>query len=100
MKLFVDDLRTPPKSGFQCAKDFDGAVLLLKLLKFDFVTLDYDLGNGFTGLDILKFMHENKRYPENLNIHSDHSEGRFMMLRYAEENFPDSVSITMNPFRE
>lgn len=96
MKLFVDDYRTPPAQGFECAEDYEGAVFLIKYMTFEFVTLDYDLGGGYTGLDILKFMHENKRYPQRLNIHSDHSEGRWLMKSYAEENFPADVKITMN----
>lgn len=97
MKLFVDDRREQPK-GFNCAVDYDSAVMLLRLLDFNFVTLDYDLGDGKTGLDILKYMHENGKYPEHLNIHSDHSVGRQEMRRYAEENFPETVSITLNMF--
>ena len=96
MKLFVDDRRTPPVTGFECVTDYHSAVTLLKFLSFDFITLDYDLGDGFTGLDILKFIHENKKYPAHLNIHSDHSEGRTLMLKYAREHFPESVVITMN----
>lgn len=95
MKLFVDDKREQPK-GYNCAEDYEGAISLLKLLSFDFITLDYDLGDGRTGLDILKFIHENKKYPKHLNIHSDHSEGRQLMRKYAQENFPSDVSITMN----
>lgn len=96
MKLFVDDARTPPAHGFECAEDYEGAIFLIKYMTFEFATLDYDLGGGYTGLDILKFMHENKRYPQHLNIHSDHSEGRLLMKKYAEENFPADVKITMN----
>ena len=96
MKLFVDDKREPPK-GYNCAIDYDGAISLIRLLDFNFVSLDFNLGNdGHSGLDILKFMHENKKYPQQLNIHSDNSEGRVLMRRYAEENFPDTVRITMN----
>ena len=97
MKLFVDDKRPQPK-GFNCAVDYDGAVSLRNLLDFDFVTLDQNLGDGKSGLDILKFMHENKKYPKHLNIHSNHIIGRDEMRRYAEENFPETVSITMNMF--
>lgn len=99
MKLFVDDKREQPKY-FNCAVDYNGAVSLLSLLDFDFITLDYDLGDGPNGLDVLKYIHENKKYPQQLNIHSTHSEGQHLMRRYAEENFPKTVSITMNKFKE
>lgn len=96
MKLFVDDIRKPPERGFECAEDYDGAVFFLRYLEFEFVTLDYSLGDSPNGLEILKFMHENKKYPKHLNIHSNHIEGREIMRRYAEENFPSDVKITMN----
>ena len=96
MKLFVDDTRTPPASGFDCAEDYDGAIFLLKYLDYEFVTLDYSLGDCPNGLEILKFMHENKKYPRHLNIHSNHIEGRVLMKKYAEENFPSDVLITTN----
>lgn len=97
VKLFVDDSRTPPAHGFECAEDYEGAIFLLKYMTFDFITLDYDLGNGMTGLDILKFICESKRYPQHINIHSDHSEGRWLMKKYADDNLPPNVRITMNP---
>lgn len=96
MKLFVDDERTPPEHGFECAEDYDGAIFLLRYMDFDFVTLDYCLGDGKTGLDILRSMHENKKYPKHLNIHSDHPEGKVLMRDYAKANFPADVRITMN----
>lgn len=95
MKLFVDDKRDFI-SGYECAGDYKSAVLLLSVMKFDFVTLDYNLGEEKTGLDILKYMHENKKYPGHINIHSDDSEGRQAMRMYAEKNFPSDVTITMN----
>lgn len=95
MKLFVDDKRDFIP-GYECAGDYNSAVMLLSILKFDFVTLDFDLGEEKTGLDILKYMQENKKYPKHLNIHSDSIEGRQAMRTYAEENFPSDVAITMN----
>lgn len=96
MKLFVDDTRTPPAAGFDCAEDYDGAIFLLKYLDYEFVTLDYSLGDCPNGLEILKFMHENKKYPRHLNIHSDHSKGRVLMFDFAKNNFSEYVRITVN----
>ena len=96
-KLFVDDTRTPPENGFDCAEDYDGAVFMLQFFEYDFVTLDYSLGSeSSNGLEILKFMHSNKIYPAHINIHSNHTEGRELMRRYAEENFPSTVKISSN----
>ena len=98
MKLFVDDTREFPP-GTNAVRDYQSAVSMLKLndiLKFDFVSLDYSLSDGYTGLDILKFMHENKIYPPRVNIHSSNIQGRRLMVAYFRENFPNSVILTTN----
>lgn len=98
MKLFVDDTRDFPP-GTNAVRDYDSAISMLKLndiFKFDFVSLDYTLGGGYTGLDILKFMHQNKIYPHRINIHSNNVEGRREMISYVHENFPESVILTAN----
>lgn len=98
MKLFVDDTRDFP-SGTNAVRDYESAISMLKLndiFKFDFVSLDYSLSNGYTGLDILKFMHENRIYPPCINIHSSNVQGRREMIAYIRENFPESVKLTEN----
>ena len=96
MKLFVDDARTSTERDYECAEDYEGAILLLRYMDIEFATLDYSLGDEHTGLDILKFMHENKKYPRHLNIHSDHSKGRVLMFDFAKNNFSEYVRITVN----
>ncbi|MGN0648971.1 MAG: cyclic-phosphate processing receiver domain-containing protein [Oscillospiraceae bacterium] len=98
MKLFVDDTRDFPP-GTNAARDYASAISMLKLndiFKFDFVSLDYTLGDGYTGLDILKFMHLNKIYPHRINIHSNNVQGRQEMMSYIHEYFPESVILTAN----
>ena len=58
LKLFVDDTRPQPK-GFECVTIYADAVLYYELFsEFEFVSLDYHLGEEHTGLDILKWMKE------------------------------------------
>lgn len=90
-KLFIDDLRECPK-GFVCARNYAEAVNAYENFgEFDVVDLDYDFGGRDTGLDILKWMCENLKNPNRINIHSTHIEGRRLMREYAEDNFLGTV---------
>ncbi len=95
MKLFLDDSRPFPPSGFQCCRDAKTAMTLLSVLKFEFISLDYSLEDELTGLDVLKFMKERGIYVPRINIHSNNVEGIRLMRRYCEENFPES-KISVN----
>ncbi|MBO5747297.1 MAG: hypothetical protein J6S13_09475 [Clostridia bacterium] len=95
MRLFVDDTRTFPKSGYQCCRDSKTAIAFLSFMKFEFITLDYSLSGGDTGMDILIWMKENGVSVPAVNIHSNNVEGRRIMQHYCEENFPET-KLTMN----
>ena len=96
MRLFVDDTREFPRAGYECCRDAESAKMLLSVMKFESVTLDYDLGpDSDTGLDILQWMRDRNISVKSINIHSNHIFGRERMREYAEENFPQS-NITMN----
>lgn len=99
MRLFVDDTRDFPPRGYECCRSAESAKLLLSIMKFDSVTLDYSLGSGSeTGLDILIWMKEHNISVPYINIHSNHIIGREKMREYAEENFPEScISMNMLP---
>ena len=96
MKLFVDDRRDMPKGFDFGVQSYKECIRVYRFMDFDFVSLDYHLGDGPTGLDILKWMKENGKHPSHINIHSDHIEGKPLMRRYAEENFPEAA-VTLNP---
>jgi hypothetical protein len=90
-KLFVDDTRDFPK-GFECVRSYADCISYYNTFgEFDFVSLDYSLGEDQTGLDILKWMKANGKHPAHINIHSNHIEGINLMNKYAKENFPDSL---------
>ena len=58
MKLWMDDIRTPPE-GFQLwAKDYDDAITLLRTKRVTFVSFDHDLGEGKTGYDVAKWIEQ------------------------------------------
>lgn len=94
-RLFVDDNREFPGMGYECVRSAEDAIFLLRIMKFDHISLDYNLGKGCKGgLDILIWMKANNVFVPEINIHSNHIFGRERMREYCEENFPDS-KITM-----
>lgn len=53
MKLFLDDTREFPKWGYECCRDSKTAIILLSIMEFEFITLDYSLGGNDTGMEVL-----------------------------------------------
>ncbi len=95
MKLYVDDLRPEPDDGdFIVSRDYADAIWQLSIHDFEYVSLDYHLGYGESGLDILVWMRNNRRVPPKINIHSSHPWGRRQMKEFCETYFPD-VELTM-----
>lgn len=95
MRLFLDDTREFPTTGYQCCRDSQSAIMLLSVMKFDYISLDYNLGTGGTGMDVLLWMQENGVHVPHINIHSDHILGREKMRDFCWEHFPDT-KVTMN----
>lgn len=96
MNLFLDDIRTAPP-GYQTVRNYKDCIFALGTMDFDRVSLDYALGERFTGLDVLKWMAQSHRFPTSLNIHSTHSYGRAAMADYIRSHFPPGYSFTMGP---
>lgn len=95
MRLFLDDTRKFPASGYECCRRSKDAILIMSIIDFDFITLDYSLGNGDTGMNVLIWMKENNVFVPHINIHSNHIFGRKRMQEFCLENFPNS-HITTN----
>ena len=93
MNLYVDDRRPVPKVGYECCRDVEGAKFLLSFMSFETVSLDYNLGDGRTGLEILEYMHERGIRVSRINIHSDNTLGIAQMTAYCASHFPD-VEVT------
>ena len=94
-RIFVDDTREFPKWGYECCRDADSAILLLSIIEFENISLDYNLGsNCKTGLDILIWMKENNVFVPQINIHSNHIIGKERMYNFCKEHFPNT-KVTM-----
>ena len=87
MKLFLDDIRREPE-GYVLVRSFEDCIFELGTKVYDTVSLDYALGERFTGLDVLKWMVRNQKFPQKLNIHSTHAYGRAEMACYIRMHFP------------
>ena len=92
MKIYIDDVREFPKSGFSCFRNLQDCMDLIEIVgKVEFLDIDYDLGNGETTLSLLEFIKDKGIKVDRINIHSDHEEGIRILRRYCEEYFPDIV---------
>lgn len=93
-KIFVDDKRSfqeAMQASYTCVRSYEQCILLLSISKnLEVINLDYDLGSGKTGLDILRYMKENDLRPQEIILHSTHKEGVREMERYCKEHFSNS----------
>ena len=98
MKIVLDDRRNiPGNSPYNLVRTYEDCVEMIRLFrKISFISLDYDLGGGKTGYDVLVYMAENDIEVKHINIHSDHSVGVPKMWDYVWKVFPN-VSLTFNP---
>lgn len=85
-KLYLDDVRDTPK-GWDRVRTAQECVDLLATQKYDYISLDHDLGEEQpTGYDVLKWLEEavagNKEFKiPTIFIHTDNPVGRQNMVR-------------------
>ena len=97
MKIILDDRRSFPDGPYNCVRTYEECVEMIRLFrKISFISLDYDLGSGKTGYDVLVYMVENDIEIKHINIHSDHSVGVPKMQEYTRKHFPNT-ELTFNP---
>ena len=98
MKIILDDRRPLPEDSkhYNCLRTYAECALLLRNIHtISYISLDYDLGEGETGLSVLKYMVECGNDVKHINIHSTHPTGVEKMRVYAEQNFPET-ELTFN----
>ena len=98
MRIILDDRRPLPESGpYNCVRTYEECAFLLRNFHIiSYISLDYDLGGGETGLSVLKYMVECGNNVRHINIHSTHPIGAPRMEAFAMEHFPNA-EITRNP---
>ena len=98
MKIILDDRRPLPEESpyYNCVRTYEECVFLIRNFHtISYISLDYDLGEGETGLSVLKYMVECGNDVNHINVHSTHHTGVPKMREYAEKNFPDA-ELTFN----
>lgn len=97
MRIILDDRRPLPENSiYNCVRTYQECTFLLRNFHtITYISLDFDLGQGETGLDVLKYMIEVGNDVKHINIHSSHTVGVEMMKTYVEENFPNT-KLTLN----
>lgn len=96
MKLFLDDIRPAPQGeDIICVRNFRDCIFALETKEFEYISLDYSLGERFTGLNVLMWMYENQKFPQKLNIHSSFSYGVAEMKSYIKSHFPVGYEFTV-----
>ena len=85
MKLYLDDMRTPPVGWTLCRWPKD-VIECLKTMEVDEISLDHDLGDDkITGYDVLTWIerevHLNNYKPPIMKVHSANPVARERMER-------------------
>lgn len=92
MKIFLDDIRLCPR-GFTLAINYDECIKLLSNNHVEVISLDHDLGEQYTGYDVVKFMVENEIYPSIIYLHSSNPVGVKNMYELLDRYAPRNVDI-------
>jgi hypothetical protein len=74
MKIWVDDIRTPPDETWTWFKNSKECIVFLRYAKgawgIDEMSLDHDLGGDDTSRAIVLWMCENEFWPNEVRVHS------------------------------
>ena len=98
MKIILDDRRPLPKNSpeYNCLRTYEECAFLLRNIHtISYISLDYDLGEGETGLSVLKYMVECGNEVKHINIHSTHPADVPKIKEYVEKLFPNT-ELTFN----
>lgn len=77
MKIWVDDIRTPPDEDWAWCKNSEDAIWMLQKWQYlgdgerpPLMSLDHDLGGDDTSRRIVLWMCENEFWPVEVRVHS------------------------------
>jgi hypothetical protein len=110
MKLFLDDIRTPPDNTWFVVRTAEAAIEELKKGRVTVASLDHDLVDGhypwnaghpypsndslvastgfMTGLNVVLWMQENNIWPDvGVVVHSQNDEGRKRMMEVIDNHY-------------
>lgn len=91
MKLWIDDIRPAPNTGWVIARTGREAKALIRQFDFTHISFDHDLGDDQpSGYDLVCLLEElvylhGKRVPERLTCHSDNPPGKANIERAIKQ---------------
>lgn len=98
--LYVDDIRKPNIIRYSTysyeiivSKNYDDAINMLNICKFNAIDLDHDLGEEKTGYDICKYIIENNIKLNRVYIHTSNPVGRDNMKQLLERYTDNQIII-------
>ena len=103
--LWLDDIRHPPKVEGQVwrwARSFEEVRDLIKKHGVPVaMSVDFDLDEiydeeeyyEYTGLDVLKWIHENNKWPSYMSVHSANPVGAERMENFIDDFAPTDVTL-------
>jgi hypothetical protein len=85
MNLWVDDERPAPE-GWMWTKNVPDTIEALSSKDFDEMSLDYVLGRGQTGMDVMEWLRDHQdRWPRVIHAHSSSYDGRRLIEELVRE---------------
>lgn len=112
VRLFLDDLRSPPDGSWTVVRTVEDAIEVMRKFRVTEMSLDHDLGmcsecmQGFdgtaltchhmkTGYDFVLWMVENEQWPEVMPmVHSMNPVGRMNMIRTIQRYYKPPTYLT------
>lgn len=97
MKIWVDDIRTPPDDTWVWHKTSKDAIRLLKVCQgwqwnpFTVMSLDHDLGGDDTTRPIVLWCCENNFWPVEVRVHSANPPGAYWLESMIERYHPSNA---------
>lgn len=98
--LYVDDIRKPNIIRYSTysykiivSRNYDDAINMLNMCKFNAIDLDHDLGEEKTGYDICKYIIENNIKLDRVYIHTSNPVGRDNMKQLLERYTHNQIII-------
>ena len=105
MRIWLDDdcERDPWVPGWTVVRTADEAIALLASNEVEMISLDHDLGDfryepypyEVTGMEVVKWMIENKVFPKAINVHSNNSVRAIVMASDLNKFAPAGVRVVM-----
>lgn len=101
MKLWIDDLRTPPPDWVWAKSSAEAAYKLgmemaengLHVLSLEAISFDYDLGGEDTSMAVVELLETWNMWPDICYVHTANPVGRRSLTNALNRNAPEWVEI-------